>query len=593
MAAVMTQEIRSLIPAWLSQQCRQFEGPIRAAVLLGKADSGPFHPVAQWPDDSAAVALAQAGLSAIRSRASVLQSRDDSLPAVEQAGDILACPILRADHLLGVVAVEIRSDDREKQEQLLETLQQNTASLERVIRVKPQVDESQAFTVLDLIAASIENGEYHAAARTVTTRFAAALKLDQVSLGWLDGKQSRIDVVSGSASVNPKMLLMRTMGAAMDEAIKQDATMCFPGNDDHGICVAHEKLYRLRNGGQVCTIPVNYAGELVGAFMLEYGNEEGFDTDTISVCETAVSLIGPILYDKRLQSRGIGERCVARLTGRDKTRRRPGRRLRKLATVVALVAVGYLATLTGEYRVTADAALEGMVQRMVVAPVTGYIAEVAARAGDMVHEGDLLVRLDDKDFELERLRWLSESNQLQREYREAMAEYDSAGVTILRAKLDSASAQLALAEENLARTRILAPMDGVLVTGDLDQSLGAPVERGDTLYEIAPLETYRVVLEVDERDIGRLRVGQSGQLALVGLPNRRLEFEIERITPVSSTEEGRNYFSVEARLKETIEVLRPGMAGVGKVSIGQQRLAWIWAHELIEWFQLWTWAWLP
>ena len=588
----MAQEAGNIIPAWLNQQCRQFEGSIRATVLLGEADSGPFHPVAQWPDESAAVSLAQAGLSAIRSRTSVLQSRNDSPPSTGQTGDILACPILHEKQLLGVVTVEVQSDNREKQEQLLEMLQQNTAALERVLSTKPHIDESQAFMVLDLIAASIEHGEYHAAARAVTTRFAAVMKLDQASLGWLEGKQSRIEIISGSASVNPKMLLMRTMAAAMDEAIEQDATICFPGGDDD-ISVAHEKFNRLRNGGQICTIPINYAGELVGACMLDHGHEAGFDADTIAVCETAVSLIGPILYEKRLQSQGIGTRCVARLTGRDKMQRRPGNRLRMFIIAAALAAVGFLTTQTGEYRVTADATLEGTVQRMVVAPVTGYIAEVTARAGDRVHEGDLLARLDDKDFKLEHRKWLSESNQLQREYREAMAQYDSAGVTILRAQLDSAAAQLALAEENLARTRILAPMDGVLVTGDLDQALGAPVERGDTLFEIAPLESYRVMLEIDERDVGRLRIGQLGQLALVGLPNQRLDFEIERITPVSSTEDGRNYFAVEARLNESVEVLRPGMAGVGKVSIGPQRFIWIWTHELVEWFRLWAWTWLP
>ena len=288
MAAEMTQEEGNLIPAWLSQQCRQFEDPIRAAVLLGDADSGPFHPVAQWPDESAAVALAQAGLSAIRSRASVLQPRDESQPAAEQTGDILACPILHEDRLLGVVTVEVRSDDHEKQKQLLKTLQQNTASLERVIRAKPKIEESQAFIVLDLIAASIEHGEYQAAARTIITRFAAALKFDQVSLGWLEGKQCRIDIVSGSASVNPKMHLARTMGAAMDEAIGQDAMMCYPGSDSFGDCTAHKALHELRNGGQICTIPVNYAGKLVGAIMLESGGDVEFNVDVLPVCETAV-----------------------------------------------------------------------------------------------------------------------------------------------------------------------------------------------------------------------------------------------------------------------------------------------------------------
>ena len=41
----------------------------------------------------------------------------------------------------------------------------------------------------------------------------------------------------------------------------------------------------------------------------------------------------------------------------------------------------------------------------------------------------------------------------------------------------------------------------VVVSGDLTQSLGAPLERGQVMLELAPLDAYRVTLQVDERDI--------------------------------------------------------------------------------------------
>jgi hypothetical protein len=41
----------------------------------------------------------------------------------------------------------------------------------------------------------------------------------------------------------------------------------------------------------------------------------------------------------------------------------------------------------------------------------------------------------------------------------------------------------------------------VVVKGDLSQSLGAAVERGNVLFELAPLDSYRVIMKVDERDI--------------------------------------------------------------------------------------------
>jgi multidrug efflux pump subunit AcrA (membrane-fusion protein) len=174
-----------------------------------------------------------------------------------------------------------------------------------------------------------------------------------------------------------------------------------------------------------------------------------------------------------------------------------------------------------------------------------------------------------------------------------MAELDSARVNILKAQLDQAAARLALTTQNLERTRATSPMDGIIISGDLSQSLGTPVSRGDTLFEVAPLDSYRVMLQVDERDVRRLSPGQTGQLALVGFPDDYLPFAIERITPVATATEGRNYFAVEAQLQEHPPLLRPGMEGVGKIDIGERRLIWIWTHELIDWLRLQAWALAP
>ena len=158
--------------------------------------------------------------------------------------------------------------------------------------------------------------------------------------------------------------------------------------------------------------------------------------------------------------------------------------------------------------------------------------------------------------------------------------------------LSVAQAQLALVEERLARATLKAPFEGIVVSGDLSQLLGSPVEQGKVLFEVAPLDAYRVVLHVDERDIAELALGQRGQIALAGMPYERLPFTVRQITPISTAQEGRNYFRVEARLDQATTRLRPGMEGVGKVEVGDRKLIWIWTHSLVEWLQLASWRWL-
>jgi hypothetical protein len=131
------------------------------------------------------------------------------------------------------------------------------------------------------------------------------------------------------------------------------------------------------------------------------------------------------------------------------------------------------------------------------------------------------------------------------------------------------------------------------VSGDLNQLLGTPVEQGKLLFQIAPLDAYRVILQVDERDIASVDLGQTGELTLSGLPDQRLGFAVQQITPVASQEEGRNFFRVEAHLQTPSVRVRPGMEGVGKITVGERKLIWIWTHSLTDWLRTWVWKQLP
>ena len=116
------------------------------------------------------------------------------------------------------------------------------------------------------------------------------------------------------------------------------------------------------------------------------------------------------------------------------------------------------------------------------------------------------------------------------------------------------------------------------------------MEQGKLLFEVAPSEGFRVVLQVDDRDIARVAVGQRGALVLSSLPDQTLPFTVRSVTPVATQHDGRNVFRVEAQIDEGRAArLRPGMEGVGKVTVGEHRLLWIWTHGFFDWLTLWNW----
>jgi multidrug resistance efflux pump len=214
-------------------------------------------------------------------------------------------------------------------------------------------------------------------------------------------------------------------------------------------------------------------------------------------------------------------------------------------------------------------------------------------AGDIVRQGDLLVSLEDRELQLEHRKWSTKYEQLTKQNRRALADRDAAQVRILTAESEQARTQLDLLDDQLSRTRIVAAFDGIIVSGDLSQSLGAPVEKGQVLFETAPLEAYRVVLRVDERDIADVRAGQEGALLLTAFPDDAVRFTLEKVTPVSQAEEGLNYFRAEAELEGAPARLRPGMEGVGKIEVDRRHLVWIWTHTIVDWLRLKLWRWMP
>jgi RND family efflux transporter MFP subunit len=249
----------------------------------------------------------------------------------------------------------------------------------------------------------------------------------------------------------------------------------------------------------------------------------------------------------------------------------------------------FFSFIPSSYRVTANVIMEGSSQRILAAPVDGYIAIANKRAGDIVKAGDLIATLDDKDLKLEELQLKSQRQQLQRKYRSSLASRDRSKANILTAQISQANANLELVTEQLSRLQLIAPIDGMIIEGDLTQSIGSPVSRGDVLFKVSPAGDYRVILNVDESDISQIEIGQTGQLALSAIPDKRLDIAVSNITPISTSINGHTFFRVEAKLTTGDQQIQPGMEGVGKIEVGDRNLIWILTHKAMDRIKLMFW----
>lgn len=585
---------------WLRLQCDIIGPAVQCGlVVLGTPDQGPFAPVAIWPDGTLGSPMLVGGVEAAIAQRSVIQTSGTRAKSGDQQQlkvDVIVFPLLLDDQICGAVAIELEHGEPRRLAEIKKLLQLGVGWLEAFARRSRLGAADRLVTVLDLIATSLHHDRFQVAATAVATDMARVLKCERVAIGFLSGRHSRVHALSHSASFGKKANIIRAIEAAMDEAIDQQAAILYPVTAKETIQLtrAHEALAKDYQSGSVCTVPLVGGSRILGAMVLERSENEPFNMQNLRLCEHIAALLGPLLDVKRRDDRWLIQKFWSSLRSYGKKLAGPRHTGLKLASSALILLLLFFSVVDGDYRVSADARLEGEIQRGISAPLSGYIADAYFRAGDLVQEGDVLFSLDDRDLWLERLQAGGERSQYSREYSEAVAKRDRAQTSILAAKIEQADAQIELIEEQLSRIKVAAPFDGVIVSGDLSQSLGAPVERGDVLFQVAPLDAYRVVLEVNERDVKEVTENDSGILVLSSLPGEELPFTVDKITPIAVAEEGSNFFVVEAHLKNKASpILRPGMEGVGKIEIEPRKLIWIWTYKIVHWMRMFVWSWWP
>ena len=146
-------------------------------------------------------------------------------------------------------------------------------------------------------------------------------------------------------------------------------------------------------------------------------------------------------------------------------------------------------------------------KQFLASPIAGRIMSCEVRPGDAVDAGQLLARLDD--------------DQLQRDLATAKAEYDgalkkrdsalatraagSAGLADIEMK--QAQWRIESIEDHLRRLEIRAKAPGVVVQGDWHRSVGMPVTLGQSLFEVAELESMVAEVRLKATDLGQINVG--------------------------------------------------------------------------------------
>jgi RND family efflux transporter MFP subunit len=587
---------------WLDLQCARI-AHVRQGILVLRDDDQylVFSPVAHWPvgevADASLIDLADRVIVEDCGLVSQLATTTpENGPASQYYG--VAYPLKVEQEITGVVAIAVGIEAETELADAMENLQWGVSWIELMIRRHQQRslnrDLPRLQQAVETLTAVLSETHFQAACMAFVTLLASTLHCERVSLGFLRWGRLKVVAVSNSAQFGKRMNLVSSLESAMEEAVFQRAAITLPDSGNSQlVALDHSQLASDHGCTAIHTLPLFSGDGYYGALTLERSGEHPFSDEDLDTLRAIAALGGEALRDKQELDRPLVIKAAESIRVQSQRLLGAGFLGRKLAGLILIAAALFFSFVTDTYQVAADSQLEGAIRQVVVAPFDGYIDSAPVRAGDVVRKNQLMSKLDERDLRLERLKWVSDRAKLQHQYERAQALHDRAEAKVLEAQLEQNQAQLNLVESRQQRTAQRAPFDGLVVSGDLSQQLGSAVKQGDVLFEVAPLNAYRIILWVDEHQIADIRQGQSGQLMLTAMPGQTFEFVVTKITPLTKARDGGNFFRVESSLSDPAGQLRPGMEGVGKINVDERNVFIIWTQPLVRWLTLrvWSWTW--
>jgi membrane fusion protein (multidrug efflux system) len=240
----------------------------------------------------------------------------------------------------------------------------------------------------------------------------------------------------------------------------------------------------------------------------------------------------------------------------------------EIAAVPVEVAATQRAEMAAIYSGTAP--VESERKAFVMPKVKGEIRAVLADEGQRVREGQTLARLDGDQLRLEVALNEATMRKLERDYARNLelqqkGLISATAIDNLKYELEAATANWELARLQFSYCDIRSPISGtvtqrldVVKVGNTVTPVGGVIDSADSsLFVVEDLDTLIVRVNVPERELSKLSVGQMAELDFDAVPGRRFAGKISLISPYINAQTAT--FEVRIRLTDTDSLLRPGM----------------------------------
>ena len=473
---------------------------------------------------------------------------------------------------------------------------------------------------------------------TVVNEGRRLLGCDRVTIAILRGGKCRVEAVSGQDTLDNRSNVVTLLGKVATRVVKSGEPLWYAGTTEDlppQIEQAIEEYVDQSYTKSLAVVPLRkphpadaapttatsatdseqaHQGPIVGALIVEQIESE-IPREILAPRLDMVYEHSTRAISNALDYNSLFLMPVWRTLGKSRVVVK-GRNLPKTVVIagaiIAFLMIGLLIPTNFDMR--AKGTLQPVTKQDIFAPVSGDVLEVLKDNGQMVEQGEILVKLRNRELErqfqqvegdyntaLERAsaysqQLISSSKSLTEAERDRLL----ADLATERRKLGPLEKQFELVQERIEQLTVRSPIAGKVISWDVRKTLlNRPVETGQVLMTVAAADTeYEVELYMPERKMKHLanarqdvkRANPDADLRVVYIlmtdPGVYHEGTLVRVHGAAEThEEQGNMVRLHVRPDDEIVNPRPGATLTADVHCGKAPLLWNWLHEAWEYLQ--------
>lgn len=435
----------------------------------------------------------------------------------------------------------------------------------------------------------------HELAFALTNEVRGALSAEMVAIGLVRRGRVEILCISGLDEVKPQSPGTVVLKAAMEECVDAKEVLVVQREEvsaeerlssGHRL---HRQWHGASKGDAVASIPLMSGDQAIGVLSLRCRPDKPFTTDVLKKIRARSEPLGRVMLLARRANRGLPSHLLDRILHGWDCLTKPGHAAFKLACAGITILTFWFFFGTVSYNLPVPCELRPGSPHVISTPFDGVLAEVLAIEGDRVKAGDVLCRIDTSDLELQRSELIAQRAVHEVERDRALAVGSPVEAQLALANQRLVEARLDILDRRIEQAQLRAPIDGVVVSGDLRKRAGSVTSLGEPLLTVAPAGKWTLQLSVNESSVDEITTGLRGSFSTIARPELAQPIQITRVLPSAQSRSQQNAFVAEAEVDAQATWMRPGMEGVARLHLGERPVWWAALHRVIDYLRLNLW----